>query len=323
MSDRVFDHGLIVMFENEYRSYVMNNPYMRELAQQGIELRNSFGVMHPSHTNYVASIAGQLCNITYDYPPAPAIPAGTAPTDNPTIVDLLEAKQGLRWKAYMQNYVPMPWTDDIDPTQYPSPFPAPPSYWPKSLASISSQPYYPYAYWHNAFGQFEGIIGDRSRYEKIVDEAQFWQDLLVDDFPEYAWFSPNIWNDGHYTYGTSSEPDPRAPALVDQLAVWLERFFTALRFPGPDSLLPPRTLVVVSFDEGDFESSVTQGLKSDYDGPNHVYTVLLGDMIRPGVELEGYNHYSLLRTIEQNFSLGDLGKNDAESNYFQFLGGVT
>ncbi len=320
-SERVFDHVLILMFENQYRSYVMDNPYMRKLAQQGVELPNAFGVMHPSHTNYIASIAGQLCNITYDYPPAPAIPVGTAPANNPTIVDLVEAKPGMRWKAYMQNYVPMPWTPNIDPTKYPSPFPAPPSYWPESLASISSQPYYPYAYWHNPFGQFEGIIGDRSRYQKIADEAQFWQDLLVDDFPEYAWFSPNIWNDGHYTYGTSSEPDPRAPALVDQLAVWLEGFFKTLRFPGPDSLLPPRTLVVVSFDEADYERSTVPGLKSDYDGPNNVYTVLLGDMIKPGVEREGYNHYSLLRTIEKNFSLGDLGKNDAESNYFQFLWG--
>lgn len=45
------------------------------------------------------------------------------------------------------------------------------------------------------------------------------------------------------------------------------------------------------------------------------------DGIEPGFEEEGYNHYSLLRTIEQNFSLGHLGKNDAGANWFQFRWG--
>jgi hypothetical protein len=130
-----------------------------------------------------------------------------------------------------------------------------------------------------------------------------------------------MWNDGHYLDGTQSEPEQRAPALVDQAATWLESFFGALRFPGPKSHLPPRTLVVVTFDEADYESAyeAEAGNGGPYDGPNQVYTVLLGDMIEPGEEEEGYNHYSLLRTIEENFGLGSLGKNDASSNWFQFL----
>jgi hypothetical protein len=46
-SERIFDRVLIIVLENEYRSYVMNNPYMRWLARQGIELANHFGNMHP------------------------------------------------------------------------------------------------------------------------------------------------------------------------------------------------------------------------------------------------------------------------------------
>jgi hypothetical protein len=44
-------------------------------------------------------------------------------------------------------------------------------------------------------------------------------------------------------------------------------------------------------------------------------------MVKPGVQNEGYNHYSLIRTIEENFQLGTLGKNDQHSNWFQFLWG--
>jgi hypothetical protein len=39
---------------------VLGNPYMRRLARQGIQLGNYFGVMHPSQTNYIASIAGRV-----------------------------------------------------------------------------------------------------------------------------------------------------------------------------------------------------------------------------------------------------------------------
>ena len=89
---RAFDHVLVLMFENLYRGYVLGNPYMRRLARPGIQLGNYFGVMHPSQTNYIASIAGELCNVTSDDRPPPL--------GQRTIVDLLEEAPGrLRWKA--------------------------------------------------------------------------------------------------------------------------------------------------------------------------------------------------------------------------------
>ena len=297
MSDsgkRVFNHILIIMFENQYRSYVMQNPYMRGLATQGIDMVNSFGVMHPSQTNYITSIAGELCNITDDDPPPQLL-------EQRTIVDLIEeSPYDLEWNAYMDSYIPQntPWTPDLVPKDE-----------------------YPYVIKHNPFSSFANIVHNKRRWKRIADESQFWKDLLNGTFPEYAWFTPNMWNDGHYTDGTQEGPPERAPGLVDQLAAWLESFFGALRFPGPNSHLPPRTLVVVTFDESDFESDYDVVKKYTYDGPNQVYTVLLGDTINPGVEEEGSNHYSLLKTIEKNFSLGSLEKNDADANWFQFLWG--
>lgn len=132
-----------------------------------------------------------------------------------------------------------------------------------------------------------------------------------------------MWNDGHYTDGTQTDPAERAPALVNQAATWLEGFFGSLRFPGPDSHLPPRTLVVVTFDESDFRADWETHLQNEsgYDGPNQIYTVLLGDHLTPAVETETVNHYSLLRTIERNFGLDTLGKNDDGANWFRFLWG--
>ena len=297
--ERVFDHVLIIMFENEYRSYVMQNPYMRGLARQGIDMVNYFGVMHPSQTNYISSIAGELCNVTDDEPPRPLL-------EQRTIVDLVEeSPYGLRWRAYMDSYIPQnqPWSPTLEPKDE-----------------------YPYVIKHNPFSSFENIVRNEARWKRIANESVFWQDLINGDFPEYAWFTPDMWHDGHYLNGKhpnepGNVPPERAPRLVDQLARWLESFFTALRFPGPDSHLPPRTLVVVTFDEADYEADYDPPSvkKYFYDGPNQIYTVLLGDIVLPGVEEEGYNHYSLIKTIETNFGLDTLGKNDHEANHFQFL----
>lgn len=303
MNNRVFDHVLIIMFENQYRGYVMQNPYFKNLARQGIELTNSYGVMHPSQTNYISSIAGELCNVTDDDRPTPALP-------QQTIVDLIEAStEKLDWRAYMDSYIAnaAPWTG----TDY------------------QPQDRYPYMIKHNPFSSFANIIQNEERWKKVVNEADLFSDLLNGTLPNYAWFTPNMWNDGHYLDGTGADSlqgkggddnkGNRAPSLVDQQARWLEGFFAKLGLPGPNSKLPDNTLVVVTFDEADFESFYETGEKYYYDGPNQIYTVLLGDHLEPGQQHEAYNHYSLLKTIEKNFNLGTLEKNDEHANWFRFL----
>ncbi|MFT6335060.1 MAG: hypothetical protein ACJATI_001806 [Halioglobus sp.] len=80
---------------------------------------------------------------------------------------------------------------------------------------------------------------------------------------------------------------------------------------------PSGTLIVVTFDESDFNAL---GFDTSYDGPNQICTVLLGGMIAPGTVVSTpYNHYNLIRTVEENFSLGSLMKNDFGANYFRFL----
>lgn len=287
---RVFDHVLVIMFENQYRAYVRQNAYFARLAREGVDLANAFGVMHPSQTNYIASIAGELCNVTDDVLP------DRLPQE--TIVDVIESR-GLRWKAYMDGYCPQA------------------SQWSLGLVPRDE---YPYVVKHNPFAAFARVLERADRWGRVCSLSQLWTDVAAGELPEYAWLTPDMWNDGHYVRGTTSEPEARAPALVDQAAQWLEWFFGTLRFPGAGSLLPPRTLVVVTFDESDFEAAYEEAEKYTYDGPNQIYCVLLGDVVRGGsVEREGYNHYSLLRTVEENFGLATLGKNDADASWFRFL----
>jgi hypothetical protein len=316
---RVFDHVVIIMFENEYRSYVRDNAYMHALAGQGLDLATYFGVMHPSNTNYVASLAGEICNITVDpnfhtFLPAPPLPPPPSPLQQKTIVDLLVEK-GLGWRAYMEGYQPVEFPPQLTPVMTQQ---TPPAVDMAASVKHTILDYPPYMNSHNAFVRFQSIMQNKDQWERIDSLYGFLRDALDGTLPEYSWISPHIWNDGHYLFGSYDEPDERGRVLVDQLAKWLQDFFSVLRFPGPASRLPPRTLVVVTFDESDFDGP--EG--GSYEGPNQVYTVLLGDTIQPGrIDNEGYNHYSLLKTIQQNFALGDLGKNDREANWLQFLWG--
>ena len=58
----------------------------------------------------------------------------------------------------------------------------------------------------------------------------------------------------------------------------------------------------------------------NYFKPNRVYTVLLGNAI-PADRVGGkddtkYNHYSLTKTVEVNWGLGDLGEHDVDATPF-------
>jgi hypothetical protein len=324
-SGRVFDHVVIIIFENEYRSFVKQNPFIRELAAQGTELESSFGVMHPSNTNYVASIAGTICNITADplfNTLIPGAPSATVTSLLPqrTVADLL-CENKLSWKAYMEGYQPVEFPPQLNMVMNSA---DPPAVDPVASLKHTILDHIPYMNMHNPFVRFSNIAEREEQWRRIRPLYDFFTDALNDTLPEYSWITPNLWGDGHYLWGSYDEPPERAPVLVDQQARWLETFFRVLAFPGPHSRLPERTLVVVTYDEADFENDYIQAQHdtSDYDGPNQVYTVLLGDMAQPGrVESEGCNHYTLLRTIEKNFDLGDLGTNDAAANWFQFLWG--
>jgi hypothetical protein len=120
----------------------------------------------------------------------------------------------------------------------------------------------------------------------IVAASQFDTDIRNDTRPVYAFYSPDLDNDAHDT-GL-----PRA-------SKWLKDFL------GPflhNPAFMKGTLIIVTFDESKSYSK---------DVANHIYTVFLGPMVKRGMKVEdNYNHYNVLRTIEDNFGLCALGEGD-------------
>ncbi|CUH80749.1 alkaline phosphatase family protein [Tropicibacter naphthalenivorans] len=332
--DKAFDHIIVVMMENQYRSYVMQDRFMRRLAKAGMSLTNSFGCFHPSQTNYVAALAGELCQISNDTAPSYAL-------KQRLLTDQLN-EAGVSWRAYMEALPPEPWNPIWAQDSYPA--------GQAPLASAPNDPAHLARYFrkHNAFASFHNVQKSQAEWAKIGDENAFWRDVENGALPQFSWFSPDIWNDGHYLYNTHLETQPRTH-LVPQLSSWLEYVFfgnlvvgelqgaapsnethvglnldVELLLTDPQAAwakcrLPPKTLVVVTFDEADYSAI---GYDTNYDGPNQIYTVLLGDMITPGTTWDApFNHYNLLRTVQKNFDLGHLGKNDMGAGWLRALWG--
>ncbi len=140
---------------------------------------------------------------------------------------------------------------------------------------------------HLPFLSFTNIQNNPTRCSKIVPAEQLQKDLAADALPQYVMYVPDQNNDGHDTG-------------VNFAAKWLEGFLTPLM---KNPAFTRNTLVVITFDEGD------QGTK------NQIYTLLLGEPVKIGVRNNTkYNHYSLLRTIEDNFGLGTLGREDDKAS---------
>lgn len=151
---------------------------------------------------------------------------------------------------------------------------------------------------HNPFVSFDDIRTNPARCARIVSGAQFPADLAADELPTVMFYIPNLQEDTH-------------DASLAAGAAWLQGF---LEPKLSDPRFSAGTLIVVTFDESDGSSA-----------GNEVYTVLLGPLVTAGAgDATAYTHYSLLRTLEDNFNLGTLGRAEAQTVPFaacNFTGG--
>ena len=136
---------------------------------------------------------------------------------------------------------------------------------------------------HVPFLSFVNVQRDFTRcVTHVVGAQSFDDDLAAGTLPNFALYIPHNQHNGH---------DSSAVA-ADQ---WLESRFGLL---VDDPRFMDGTLFVVTYDE-----SATSDLR--------IVSVFFGSMVRAGAaSFEPYNHYDLLRTIENVLGLGTLGRFD-------------
>jgi Phosphoesterase family len=141
-----------------------------------------------------------------------------------------------------------------------------------------------YASKHVPLLSYRNVRDDPKRCSRIVNATELRGDLERGALPDFALYVPNLKNDGHDT----------GVRYADR---WLARSF------GPllrDPRFTDGLLLAVVFDEDDGSAR------------NRIYAALWGEAVRSGAVSERrYDHYSLLRTIEEALGLGTLGARDA------------
>jgi hypothetical protein len=322
------NHVFMVVLENENAGATFGPkteiPYLANtLTSKGAYLPNYYATGHLSLDNYISMVSGQAPNIETqaDCPfysdLIPGLPTSGGqfvgqgcvyPPGTQNIATQLEGV-GYSWRGYMQDMaasVPSepstcrhPRLNTPDGTQ---------------TATATDQ----YAARHNPFVYFHSIIDFPTCQANDVDLNQLAPDLAsASTTPNYAFITPDLCNDGH----DEPCPDGQPGGMVQA-----NRFLQAL---VPQILASPaykdRGLLIITFDEAEAEpgeqadasaccgekpgpNTINPGGPAPGPGGGRIGAVMLSSCIQAGtVSKDPYNHYSLLRSIEDNFRLPHLG----------------
>ncbi|MBL6752273.1 MAG: phosphoesterase [Nevskia sp.] len=255
------------------------------------------------------------------------------PASVKTLADQLAAA-GLRWKGYMEDMGNDPARESATCGH--------PRLGDKDLTHTAQAPSAAvpagdqYATRHNPFVYFHSIVDSPACAANVVNLRLLPQDLQsADTTANFNFITPNLCNDGHDA--PCADRQPGGLVSADRfLQKWVPLITASPAF-RKDGLL------VVLFDEGgytlarDAAGRVTLTFKGEFccaqqPGPNltafpqvvqirptitlvsqsyggdRVGAVLLSPLIAPGTVSDvPYNHYSLLRSVEDWFGLGHLG----------------
>jgi len=306
------------------------DPYLaRTLPGEGALLTNYFAIGHNSADNYIAQISGQAPNLLSQedclvWVPLPDVtvspyhqvlgPEGGCvfPASVPTLGNQLSSKK-LSWKAYLEDMGNSPARDNTVATAQ-GPACGHPGTWGidhTQSATKTDQ----YAARHEGFMFFRSVTSN-ARYcaAHVVSLRPLKSDLAAAaKTPAFSWISPNLCDDGHDAPCVTGQPGGLAQS--DKfLATWVPKIMASPAYKQGG-------LILITFDEGStdaaccgesggFSSSHPNTLLPGLGGPGggDVGLVALSPFIRPGtVATADYNHYAMLRTVEDIFGLSHLG----------------
>jgi phosphatidylinositol-3-phosphatase len=310
-----YAHIIVIFEENKNYEQIMSPamaPNITALAAKYGDAARFFGEVHPSEANYVALVGGDTFGIHDDdafYCHAGVVDPFCAGSAAPGYVDhtlsaphlgqRIEAA-GLTWKGY---YEDLPGAGSLAVTA------SDPTFDDKTRKTAL------YASKHSGFVNFAQVQHDPKRAEHIVDFHQLDADLASGQLPSFALIVPNQCNEMHGLHGPNLPPGcdgadvaaliGRGDKAVGELVKKIQR---TAAWKSNDNVA-----VVITFDEGSGKTregccAVTPDAPSNFGG-GHIPTVVITNHGPRGVKDDtAYNHYSLLRTIEDAFGLpGHLG----------------
>jgi hypothetical protein len=319
-------HLFIIVLENENAAETFGAvppaPYLgRTLKAQGTYLPNYFGTGHHSLDNYISMVSGQPpnevsqgdCPVYLGMRPGSLRPDGIArgqgcvfPGRVKTVVNQLEEK-GISWRGYMQGMGAAVSEGIPASCRHPEIGQADDAF----VATETDQ----YATRHNPFVYFHSIIDHPTCRENDVDLVRLNKDLRKErTTPAYSFITPDLCADGH----DAICPDPSQPGGFAGIEKFLREWVPRIK---ASAAYKDRGAILITFDESETGAESCCGEKS---GPNttnngdgiavgngggRIGAVLLSPCARPGtVARHPYNHYSMLRWVEDDFGLEPLAE---------------
>ena len=314
-------HVFVIVLENKGFATTFGAgspaPYLADtLTRAGAFLRQYYGIGHSSLDNYIAMISGLAptlatqadCGVYEEFRDR-----GTAPDGQPlgsgciypahvqTIATQLTARQ-LTWAAYMEDMGANPAREAASCGH--------PVIGAADLTEMAT-PADQYAAKHNPFVYFHSIIDSASCQNNVVPLARLEADLRsADRTASFSFITPNLCHDGHDQPCVNGEPGGLASANAF-LSHWVPMITGSRAFRDGG-------LLIVIFDEA--MGSDASACCNERSGPNvsnagvrgpgggRTGAVLISPFIAPGTVSDvPYNHYSMLRSIEDIFGLAHLG----------------
>jgi hypothetical protein len=291
-------HVFVINLENKsYQETWGKNspaPYLTTtLRAKGKLLTHYYGVGHASLDNYIAEISGQSPNPQTQadcvkYTEFKGNSGCVYPSSVQTIANQLDGARKT-WKTYQEDMTTPcrhPEIGALDTTL---------------VARKGDQ----YATRHNPFVYFHSIIDSPECQENVVDLKELDHDLLnAASTPNLVFITPNLCHDGHDAPCVDGEPGGLKSA--DQFLAQLVPKIMASPAYQADGML------VITFDEAEInDGSACCGETGR--GGGRVGALVLSSRVKPNTsDATPYNHYALLCSVEDVFSLPHLANANAK-----------
>lgn len=272
-----YDHVFLIIMENEnYRQIVGNRfaPILNALAKDYGVATNYSGVADPSEPNYVAMLGGDFFGISSDDPYW--FPGHTVDAAN--LMSQLD-QFGKTWKGYFQNM----------------PYPGYRGYcYPDKCNGIPDADT-EYVAKHNGIVNFANLQNPTD-FAKMVPLQQLSVDLAAGTVPNFSYIVPNECNDIHGAPPWCVDSNISGTVQQNWLIAHGDKFVGQIvnQITSSSMWETGDNAIIVTFDEGESPTDL-------------VFTVVISNHGQRGIQDDTtYNHYSLLASLQQTFSLGCL-----------------
>jgi acid phosphatase len=300
------DHVVIVVEENlSARNLVPELPYLSSLQNQGANFTDSHGIDHPSQPNYLALFSGDPQGTGSDAKRNPDgsnpivkghtqlgtnDPPPNTPFDTPNLGAAL-IRAGRSFAGYSED-LPARGFAEVSRTGPPG-------------SGID------YQRKHNPWVNWQAVKDDAVGRNQLPSSVNLpFTEFLTDDtgftkLPTVAFVIPNQIHDAH-----RSDAAPPGIDYGKAMDDWLRQHIEPYRRWA----LSHNSLLIITWDEDEDEYTPVKdatGATVAKRYINLIPTIMVGAGVVPGNYSERIDHYAVLRTIEDFYSLAPLARHDA------------